>query len=231
MALSGNTTRPVRIRHWVHTILPPSPVILWIKLGGKPKWLPLNSEYHDVMCTSPIVSMFLSLSMVNTVTLQVLNLSPKTVTCVLLCFCVLLVFSFTSWKYRFLVVSDGRISAVVKEISCLFWVSRVLGFFSFKLWGCTMWEGRNDQHSWRRKCFCVVQLQAPLHCAAREGHIVICRRLTAARAITDIRDAVSHHKSAQKHKSGRSCLSKLGPKETKALNIATVWNYVLSSSI
>ena len=32
----------------VHTILPPSPVILWIELGGKPKWLPFNSGYHDV---------------------------------------------------------------------------------------------------------------------------------------------------------------------------------------
>ena len=38
----------------VHTILPPSPVILWVELGGKPKWLPLNFEYHDVMCTSVI---------------------------------------------------------------------------------------------------------------------------------------------------------------------------------
>ena len=38
----------------VHTILPPSPVILWIELGGKPKWLPLNFGYHDVMCTAPI---------------------------------------------------------------------------------------------------------------------------------------------------------------------------------
>ena len=40
----------------VHTILPPSPVILWIELGGKPKWLPLNFGYHGVMGTSPIVS-------------------------------------------------------------------------------------------------------------------------------------------------------------------------------
>ena len=37
-----------------HTILPPSPVILWVELGGKPKWLPLNSGYHDVMHMSPI---------------------------------------------------------------------------------------------------------------------------------------------------------------------------------
>ena len=28
----------------VHTILGGSPVILWISLGGKPKWLPLNLE-------------------------------------------------------------------------------------------------------------------------------------------------------------------------------------------
>ena len=38
----------------LHTILPPSPVILWISLGGKPKWLPLNFGYHDVMRTGPI---------------------------------------------------------------------------------------------------------------------------------------------------------------------------------
>ena len=45
----------VRIRHViVHTNLPPSPVILWIELGGKPKWLPLNFGYHDVMRTGLI---------------------------------------------------------------------------------------------------------------------------------------------------------------------------------
>ena len=38
----------------VHTILGGSPVILWISLGGKPKWLPLKFGYHDVMPTSPI---------------------------------------------------------------------------------------------------------------------------------------------------------------------------------
>ena len=38
----------------VHTILGDSPVILWISLGGKPKWLPLKFGYHDVMRTSPI---------------------------------------------------------------------------------------------------------------------------------------------------------------------------------
>ena len=37
----------------VHTILPSSPVILWIELDGKPKWLPLNFGYNDVMCTRP----------------------------------------------------------------------------------------------------------------------------------------------------------------------------------
>ena len=38
----------------VHTIFPPSPVILWIELGGKPKWLPLKCGYHDVMHAAPI---------------------------------------------------------------------------------------------------------------------------------------------------------------------------------
>ena len=38
----------------VHTILGGSPVILWISLVGKPKWLPLKFEYHYVMRTSPI---------------------------------------------------------------------------------------------------------------------------------------------------------------------------------
>ena len=36
----------------VYTILPPSPVVLWIELDGKPKWLPLNFGYHDVMRTT-----------------------------------------------------------------------------------------------------------------------------------------------------------------------------------
>ena len=42
----------------VHTthILPPGPINLWIELGGRPKWLPLNFGYHDVMRTSPIAS-------------------------------------------------------------------------------------------------------------------------------------------------------------------------------
>ena len=38
----------------VHSTLPPSPVILWIELGGKSNWHPLNFGYHDEMCTSPI---------------------------------------------------------------------------------------------------------------------------------------------------------------------------------
>ena len=29
--------------------MPPSPVILWIELGGKLKWLLLNCGYHDVI--------------------------------------------------------------------------------------------------------------------------------------------------------------------------------------
>ena len=47
---------PVRIRS-LHTFLPPSPVILWISLGGKPKWLPLDFGYHDVMRTTPLCVM------------------------------------------------------------------------------------------------------------------------------------------------------------------------------
>ena len=38
----------------VYGKLPPSPVILWILLGGKPKWLPLNFGFNDVMRTAPI---------------------------------------------------------------------------------------------------------------------------------------------------------------------------------
>ena len=38
----------------IHTILPSSPDILWRELGGKPKWLPLNSGYCGVMHTTPI---------------------------------------------------------------------------------------------------------------------------------------------------------------------------------
>ena len=45
----------------VHTILPPSPVILWIEQGGKPKWLPLNIGYHDVMRTAPIVGQYFAI--------------------------------------------------------------------------------------------------------------------------------------------------------------------------
>ena len=40
----------------VHTFLGGSPVILWISLDGKPKWLLLKFGYHDVMCTSPIAN-------------------------------------------------------------------------------------------------------------------------------------------------------------------------------
>ena len=46
---------PVRIRHSSHHFATGSPVILWIQLGGKPKWLPLKFGYHDVMRTSSIV--------------------------------------------------------------------------------------------------------------------------------------------------------------------------------
>ena len=37
----------------VHTVSPPSPVILWIALGGKPKWFLLNSGYHEVSAHKP----------------------------------------------------------------------------------------------------------------------------------------------------------------------------------
>ena len=43
---------PVRTRHSSHD-LSGSPVILWISLGGKPKWLSWKFGYHDVMCTKP----------------------------------------------------------------------------------------------------------------------------------------------------------------------------------
>ena len=43
----------VRIRHSILDFAT-QPVILWIELGGKPKWLPLNFGYHDVMYTAPI---------------------------------------------------------------------------------------------------------------------------------------------------------------------------------
>ena len=38
----------------IHISLPPSPVTSWIELDGKPKWLPLDFGYHDVMRTSAI---------------------------------------------------------------------------------------------------------------------------------------------------------------------------------
>ena len=40
----------------VDTILGGSPVILWISLGGKPKWLPLKFGYQYIMRTDPIGS-------------------------------------------------------------------------------------------------------------------------------------------------------------------------------
>ena len=45
----------VRIRHstCIREIAT-QPVILWILLGGKPKWLPLNFGFNDVMRTAPI---------------------------------------------------------------------------------------------------------------------------------------------------------------------------------
>ena len=50
---------PVCIRHSSHKF-PPSSVILWVELGGKPKWLPFNFGYHDVMQTGPFQLILLS---------------------------------------------------------------------------------------------------------------------------------------------------------------------------
>ena len=43
----------VRIRHSIREFAT-QPVILWILLGGKPTWLPLNFGFDDVMRTAPI---------------------------------------------------------------------------------------------------------------------------------------------------------------------------------
>ena len=45
---------PLQIRHRLHPFATASPVILWIELGGKPKWLPLDIGYNDEMRTGPI---------------------------------------------------------------------------------------------------------------------------------------------------------------------------------
>ena len=44
----------------VHTNLGGSPVILWISLGGKPKWHPLKFGYHDVIRARKIFSVILA---------------------------------------------------------------------------------------------------------------------------------------------------------------------------
>ena len=46
--------RAVCIRHSIREFAT-QPVILWILLGGKPKWLPLNFGLNEVMCTAAIV--------------------------------------------------------------------------------------------------------------------------------------------------------------------------------
>ena len=45
--------RPVRLRHSIREIAT-QPVVLWIELGGKPKWLPLNFGFNDVMPKVPV---------------------------------------------------------------------------------------------------------------------------------------------------------------------------------
>ena len=39
----------------LHTVCAIQSVILWIELGGKPKWLPLNFGYLEVMRTDPVL--------------------------------------------------------------------------------------------------------------------------------------------------------------------------------
>ena len=48
---------PVRIRHSIREIVT-EPVILLIELGRRPKWLPLQYGYNDVMCMAPIRAPF-----------------------------------------------------------------------------------------------------------------------------------------------------------------------------
>ena len=50
-----NPMGAVRIRHSIRESAT-QPVILWILLCGKPKWLPLNFGFNDVMRTAPIQS-------------------------------------------------------------------------------------------------------------------------------------------------------------------------------
>ena len=57
---------PLHTRKWglceyviVHTFLATQPVILWIELGSKPKWLPLNTGYRDVMRTTTVLTIFI----------------------------------------------------------------------------------------------------------------------------------------------------------------------------
>ena len=68
----GTNTKPTKLGMCTyvitHTVLPPSPAILWIELGGKSKWLPLNFGYHDFMCTVPIlqeIATFLRVSQIS----------------------------------------------------------------------------------------------------------------------------------------------------------------------
>ena len=55
LVFSTETMGAVRIRHSIREIAT-QPVILWTLLGGKPKWLPLNFGFNDVMRTAPIDS-------------------------------------------------------------------------------------------------------------------------------------------------------------------------------
>ena len=58
-----SSTSDLTVRHHVNTTLPPSPVILWIALGDKPKWLPLNFGYHDLAYASETSQSFLPIKL------------------------------------------------------------------------------------------------------------------------------------------------------------------------
>ena len=52
----------MRKRHSIREIAT-QPVILWMLLGGKPKWLPLNFVFNYVMRTAPITLLPFSLAL------------------------------------------------------------------------------------------------------------------------------------------------------------------------
>ena len=71
----------VRIRHSIREIAT-QPVILWILLGGRPKWLPLNFGFNDVMRTAPSRPRLLPYRLIVLAKLQDLRPSPSFATTV-----------------------------------------------------------------------------------------------------------------------------------------------------